>query len=90
TPLTQVSHLLGHSSYSRPTPSFSSRSRTSHLKTHSHLWLNIKVLGADGKWSNLDSRVAMKLHTVINAEGELAARTDSGLFGHSVGVRLAG
>src|SRR5690606_41931235 len=37
TPLTQVSHLLGHSSYSRPTPSFSSRSRTSHLKTHSHL-----------------------------------------------------
>src|SRR5690606_38751924 len=36
TPLTQVSHLLGHSSRSRPTPSFSSRSRTSHLKTHSH------------------------------------------------------
>ncbi len=34
------------------------------------------MLGADGKWSNLDSRVAMKLHTVINAEGELAARTD--------------
>lgn len=36
------------------------------------------MLGADGKWSNLDSRVAMKLHTVINAEGELAARTDPG------------
>ena len=36
----------------------------------------MKVLGADGKWSNLDSRVAMKLHTVVNAEGELAARTD--------------
>ena len=34
------------------------------------------MLGADGKWSNLDSRVAMKLHTVVNAEGELAARTD--------------
>lgn len=34
------------------------------------------MLGADGKWSNLDSRVAMKVHTVINAEGELAARTD--------------
>lgn len=43
---------------------------------HRHLWLNIKALGADGKWSNLDSRVAMKLHTVVNAEGELAARTD--------------
>ena len=34
------------------------------------------MLGADGKWSNLDSRVAMKHHTVVNAEGELAARTD--------------
>lgn len=34
------------------------------------------MLGADGKWSNLDSRVALKLHTVVNAEGELAARTD--------------
>lgn len=43
---------------------------------HRHLWLNIKVLGADGSWSNVDSRVAMKLHTVVNAEGELAARTD--------------
>ena len=53
------------------------RSRALDPHIHSHLWLNIKVLGADGKWSNLDSRVAMKLHTVINAEGELAARTDS-------------
>lgn len=34
------------------------------------------MLGADGMWSNLDSRVAMKLHTVVKAEGELAARTD--------------
>ncbi len=34
------------------------------------------MLGRDDKWSNLDSRVAMKLHTVVNAEGELAARTD--------------
>ena len=32
--------------------------------------------GEDGKWSNVDSRVAMKFHTVINAEGDLAARTD--------------
>ncbi|MFE7845913.1 relaxase domain-containing protein [Microbacterium sp. NPDC057407] len=52
------------------------RSRALDPHNHRHLWLNIKVLGADGKWSNLDSRVAMKLHTVVNAEGELAARTD--------------
>lgn len=52
------------------------RSRALDPHIHRHLWLNIKVLGADGKWSNLDSRVAMKLHTVVNAEGELAARTD--------------
>lgn len=54
------------------------RSRALDPHIHRHLWLNIKVLGSDGKWSNLDSRVAMKLHTVINAEGELAARTDPG------------
>lgn len=52
------------------------RSRALDPHIHRHLWLNIKVLGADGKWSNLDSRVAMKLHTVVNAEGDLAARTD--------------
>ncbi|MDR7111424.1 energy-coupling factor transporter ATP-binding protein EcfA2 [Microbacterium trichothecenolyticum] len=52
------------------------RSRALDPHIHRHLWLNIKVLGADGKWSNLDSRVAMKLHTIVNAEGELAARTD--------------
>lgn len=52
------------------------RSRALDPHIHRHLWLNIKVLGTDGKWSNLDSRVAMKLHTVVNAEGELAARTD--------------
>ncbi|GAA2983336.1 hypothetical protein JOD63_000693 [Microbacterium terrae] len=52
------------------------RSRALDPHIHRHLWLNIKVLGADGKWSNLDSRVAMKLHTVVNAEGELAACTD--------------
>lgn len=54
------------------------RSRAPDPHIHRHLWLNIKVLGADGKWSNLDSRVAMKLHTIMNAEGELAARTDPG------------
>lgn len=52
------------------------RSRALDPHIHRHLWLNIKVLGADGRWSNLDSRVAMKMHTVVNAEGELAARTD--------------
>ena len=52
------------------------RSRALDPHIHRHLWLNVKVLGADGRWSNVDSRVAMKLHTVVNAEGELAARTD--------------
>ena len=52
------------------------RSRALDPHIHRHLWLNVKVLGQDGRWSNIDSRVAMKLHTVVNAEGELAARTD--------------
>ncbi|WP_417564154.1 AAA family ATPase [Microbacterium sp.] len=52
------------------------RSRALDPHIHRHLWLNVKVLGEDGKWSNVDSRVAMKFHTVVNAEGELAARTD--------------
>jgi hypothetical protein len=52
------------------------RSRALDPHIHRHLWLNVKVLGDDGKWSNVDSRVAMKLHTLINAEGELALRTD--------------
>ena len=53
------------------------RSRALDPHIHRHLWLNVKVQGEDGKWSNVDSRVAMKFHTVINAEGDLAARTDS-------------
>ncbi|MBW9121235.1 AAA family ATPase [Microbacterium trichothecenolyticum] len=52
------------------------RSRALDPHIHRHLWLNVKVQGEDGKWSNVDSRVAMKFHTVINAEGELAARSD--------------
>lgn len=52
------------------------RSRALDPHIHRHLWLNVKVQGEDGKWSNVDSRVAMKFHTVVNAEGELAARTD--------------
>ncbi|MDP3208047.1 MAG: relaxase domain-containing protein, partial [Rhodoglobus sp.] len=52
------------------------RSRALDPHLHRHLWLGVKVLGQDGKWSNVDSRVAMKLHTVVNAEGDLASRTD--------------
>ncbi|MGA1828086.1 AAA family ATPase [Microbacterium sp.] len=52
------------------------RSRALDPHLHRHLWLNVKVQGVDGRWSNVDSRVAMKCHTVINAEGDLAARTD--------------
>ena len=52
------------------------RSRALDPHIHRHLWLSVKVQGEDGAWSNVDSRVAMKLHTLINAEGELAARTD--------------
>jgi hypothetical protein len=52
------------------------RSRALDPHIHRHLWLSVKVLGEDGRWSNVDSRVAMKLHTVVNAEGDLASRTD--------------
>lgn len=52
------------------------RSRALDPHIHRHVWLNVRVLGEDGQWSNVDSRVAMKLHTMINAEGDLAARTD--------------
>jgi hypothetical protein len=52
------------------------RSRALDPHIHRHLWLGVKVQGVDRKWSNVDSRVAMRLHTLINAEGELAARTD--------------
>ncbi|MFJ8896780.1 AAA family ATPase [Leifsonia sp. NPDC102414] len=52
------------------------RSRALDPHKHRHLWLNIKVQGQDGRWTNIDSRVAMKFQTVINAEGDLAARTD--------------
>ncbi len=62
------------------------RSRALDPHIHRHLWLSVKVLGEDGKWSNVDSRVAMKLHTVVNAEGDLASRTDpawvAALAGH--------
>ena len=53
------------------------RSRALDPHIHRHLRLNIKVRSADHRWSNLDSRVAMKLHTVVNAGGELVACTDT-------------
>lgn len=53
------------------------RSRALDTHINRHLWLNVKVLGADGRWSDVDPRVAMKLHTLINAESDPAARTDS-------------
>lgn len=52
------------------------RSRALDPHIHRHLWLNVRVRGADGKWSNVDSRVAMRVQNIVNAEGELAARTD--------------
>jgi len=52
------------------------RSRALDPHIHRHLWLNVRVRGVDGKWSNVDSRVAMRVQNLINAEGELAARTD--------------
>ncbi|MGA0567333.1 AAA family ATPase [Rathayibacter sp. KR2-224] len=52
------------------------RSRSLDPHKHRHLWLNVKVQGQDGKWSNLDTRVALRFQNVVNAEGDLAARTD--------------
>lgn len=52
------------------------RSRALDPHIHRHLWLGVKVQGLDGQWSNVDSRVAMRVQNLINAEGELAARTD--------------
>ena len=52
------------------------RSRSLDPHKHRHLWLNVKVQGIDGKWSNVDTRVALRFQNVINAEGDLAARTD--------------
>ena len=52
------------------------RSRSLDPHKHRHLWLNVRVQGEDGRWSNLDTRVALRFQNVINAEGDLAARTD--------------
>lgn len=52
------------------------RSRSLDPHKHRHLWLNVKVQGRDGMWSNVDSRVALRFQNVINAEGDLASRTD--------------
>ena len=52
------------------------RSRSLDPHKHRHLWLNVKAQGVDGKWSNIDTRVALRFQNVINAEGDLASRTD--------------
>lgn len=52
------------------------RSRALDAHKHRHLWLNAKVLGRDDKWSSIDSRVMLRFQNVVNAEGDLAARTD--------------
>ncbi|MFF9563949.1 AAA family ATPase [Leifsonia sp. NPDC014704] len=52
------------------------RSRSLDPHKHRHLWLNVKVQGRDGKWSNVDTRVALRFQNVVNAEGDLASRTD--------------
>lgn len=52
------------------------RSRSLDPHKHRHLWLNVKVLGRDGRWSNVDTRVALRFQNVVNAEGDLASRTD--------------
>lgn len=70
------------------------RSRALDPHIHRHLWLGVKVLGGDGKWSNVDSRVAMRLQTVVNAEGDLASRTDpawlAALAGHGFTLNADG
>lgn len=40
---------------------------------HRHLWLSVKVRGTDVRWSNLDTRAALKFQNVVNAEGDIAA-----------------
>ncbi|MFF1571401.1 AAA family ATPase [Leifsonia sp. NPDC058292] len=52
------------------------RSRSLDPHKHRHVWLNVKVQGLDGKWSNVDTRVALRFQNVVNAEGDLASRTD--------------
>lgn len=52
------------------------RSRSLDPHAHRHLWLNAKVQGQDGKWSNVDSQQVFRHQVLVNARGELAARTD--------------
>lgn len=52
------------------------RSRSLDPHAHRHLWLNAKVQGADGKWSNVDSQQVFRHQVLVNARGELAARSD--------------
>ncbi|GAA4163854.1 hypothetical protein GCM10022286_24920 [Gryllotalpicola daejeonensis] len=57
------------------------RSRSLDPHKHRHLWLNVRVQGTDGRWSNLDTRVAMRFQNIVNAEGDLGARTDPAWIG---------
>jgi len=61
------------------------RSRSLDPHKHRHLWLNVKVQGVDGKWSNIDTRVALRFQNVINAEGDLASHTDPAWIGALAG-----
>lgn len=53
------------------------RSRSLDPHAHRHLWLSAKVLGEDGKWANVDSQQVFRHQVLVNARGELAARTDA-------------
>ncbi|PPG03368.1 hypothetical protein C5E06_13340 [Pseudoclavibacter sp. RFBI5] len=53
------------------------RSRSLDPHAHTHMWLNARVLGQDGRWANLDSRTMLRFQTLVNAEGQLAAVTDT-------------
>lgn len=52
------------------------RSRALDPHAHRHMWLNAKVLGNDGRWTSVDSRVLLRFQAIINAEGDIAATSD--------------
>lgn len=52
------------------------RSRALDPHSHRHMWLNAKVLGNDGRWTSVDSRVLLRFQSIINAEGDIATSSD--------------
>ena len=52
------------------------RSRALDPHAHRHMWLNAKVLGNDGRWTSVDSRVLLRFQSIINAEGDIATTSD--------------